>query len=551
MGKEDLFDHGGLDDDIFQPDFEYEDDDALISDILQSILPGEEGSADREDPEDAAEPDALPYDEDTYQDLGEYRSFDGSREYHSFDPSLPDASPEQWYRYSEEDRELDEPDELYDDYEEEPESREKRRHPVLSAIAHALLVFCTVFSIFYLITIYSDLPVISEMRTMYIRTAMSTLNHKWMATAIIPSELIDDVLRERYETEDQMAGLTSSWGNITVQALPSFSSETVESSSTAADENSQTEEAVEEADAPNLGIYESPEQQTFFELFWELDYDSVMAYMEEHPEALENGWSGIDVNESGLDDDGTSMKTIYGDQVLAVNAVDGITLIRVNLSNSRGVMAICKDTSRLTMCAATTLGVVGQTAGVICDNNSGVLSFTANGFDDPEGVGNGGSMNGLAVCSGVQYGTRLYEMEYGAKRLELRDDDKMYIVDSSSSVGEGTRDACEFLPALIIDGEVLAQDYWTSPNPRTALGQTDKLESIAVVVEGRFTDSLGCGTEVVAEKMAQYGCVQAMNLDGGTSAIMYYKGEYVTRCCNTATPSGRPLPVAWVYHTSE
>ena len=287
-------------------------------------------------------------------------------------------------------------------------------------------------------------------------------------------------------------------------------------------------EIVDEADS---------EEDIFFELFWELDRDSVKDYMEEHPEALENGWAGIDINESGLDDEGTEMKTIYGDQVLAINAAEGIMLARVYLSSnqSRGVLAICKDTSRLSLCAADTLGIIGQTAGRICDANDGILAITGSAFIDIDGAGNGGEISGLAVCDGETYGTRLSGT---AKRLELRDDNKMYIVDSDSEVGEGTRDACEFQPAVIIDGEVISSE-WNSPNPRAVLGQTSRLETMMVVVEGRLSDSLGCGVEDIAEKMLEYGCVQALNLDGGTSAIMYYEGEYITRCSNTALPGGR------------
>jgi exopolysaccharide biosynthesis protein len=51
----------------------------------------------------------------------------------------------------------------------------------------------------------------------------------------------------------------------------------------------------------------------------------------------------------------------------------------------------------------------------------------------------------------------------------------------------------------------------------------------------------------MTEVLLEYGCMQALNLDGGTSAIMYYDGEYVTRCSNTAIPSGRTMPSAWVY----
>ncbi len=39
------------------------------------------------------------------------------------------------------------------------------------------------------------------------------------------------------------------------------------------------------------------------------------------------------------------------------------------------------------------------------------------------------------------------------------------------------------------------------------------------------------------------------NVDGGTSGMMWYRGEYVTRCSNSRTPEGRPIPNACVYRS--
>ena len=268
-------------------------------------------------------------------------------------------------------------------------------------------------------------------------------------------------------------------------------------------------------------------------------------YLNDHPDALSDGWGAITINEAGLDESGTSIQTIHGDQVLALDASNGVLLVRINLGSSRGIMAICKDTSRLSLRAASTLPATGQTAGNICDANNGILSITGSAFLD-DGTSNGGQISGLAVCNGVEMGSRLGG--YGDKRLELRNDNRMYIVDSASAVDSDTRDACEFRPALIVDGEnVAGNSTWNSPNPRAVLGQSAKLETMMVVVEGRLLDSPGCGVKAVADKLEQYGCVQAMNLDGGTSAIMYYKGKNVTRCSNTELPNGRNMPTAWVY----
>ena len=54
-----------------------------------------------------------------------------------------------------------------------------------------------------------------------------------------------------------------------------------------------------------------------------------------------------------------------------------------------------------------------------------------------------------------------------------------------------------------------------------------------------------------AEILKRHGCMQAMNLDGGTSAMMYFDGEYITKCSNQSLPYGRPLPPAFVYKRAE
>ncbi len=469
-----------------------------------------------------------------YNDSGEFRTYDGNHEYRSFDASLPEASPEGWYHYSDEDRELDSYNGEYD--EEYPQRPAGLRHQKLWVFAHAVLAILTVFSLVYMIALYSNIGFVKRLRTMYIQTAMETLNHKWMATAIIPGDIIDEVMLQKYQSGQQQQGVTTDWGTVVVNPLPSFAAETTEAPAPTEVHVS----AVEETPAPV-----NTDEETFFGLFHELDTDSMHSYLDQHPEALDEGWANIDINESGLDDEGTSIRTIHGDQVLAVNAKEGILLVRVGFQpNTRGILAICKNTGQLSLCPASTLGTIGQTAGRICDANNGILAINGSAFMDEAGGGNGGQLSGLMVCSGEAQGIPLGGV---CKRLELRDDNRMYIVDSYDAVGEGTRDASEFEPAVIVDGEVVLGTGWDGVNPRAVLGQTDRLETIMVIAEGRYTDSPGCSVEEIAVTMQKYGCVQALNLDGGTSAIMYYKGEYVTRCSNPDLPGGRTLPSAWVY----
>lgn len=93
-----------------------------------------------------------------------------------------------------------------------------------------------------------------------------------------------------------------------------------------------------------------------------------------------------------------------------------------------------------------------------------------------------------------------------------------------------------FGPALIKDGVLLESPQYYVDNgnrynirsteePRCAIGQLGELEYMFVVVDGRRKDSDGCSTDELAQWMYEQGCVQAYNLDGGNSALMWFGGE--------------------------
>ena len=58
------------------------------------------------------------------------------------------------------------------------------------------------------------------------------------------------------------------------------------------------------------------------------------------------------VNRSGLDEVGLDLSTRQGDQVLAIDAANGILLIRVKDDGYRGVLAITKDSSQASIHAS-------------------------------------------------------------------------------------------------------------------------------------------------------------------------------------------------------
>ena len=64
-------------------------------------------------------------------------------------------------------------------------------------------------------------------------------------------------------------------------------------------------------------------------------------------------------------------------------------------------------------------------------------------------------------------------------------------------------------------------------NPRTAIGYTANNNLIIVTVDGREKSSIGMTLFELASFMKSIGCVNAMNLDGGGSTVLYVNGRVV------------------------
>lgn len=372
-----------------------------------------------------------------------------------------------------------------------------------------LMVFVCIIAILaglYTFVVYTDIPVIKNLRDAYIETAMQTMSHQWLAELFFPDDVIEEVMSRVSDAQDAQKGVESEWKH-----------------------------GIEEKD-----------DSSFYELFDEIDKSSFESYLKSHPEYNKSSLMDIDINEAGLDDDGTTIKTTQGDQVLAVNAKEGVLLVRIEGSGYKGVLAILKDASKMRCCAAEHIGGYGELLEDFVPRCNGIIGINASGFYDPEGVGNGGTIDGLAVCEGKEYG---YHVTYGRKRVEFRTDDKMYIVDADTSISSDVRDAVEFSPALIIDGKALIdeQSAFRSIQPRTVIAQAKDGDVMMLVIEGRLVGrSLGIGLPDCTNILMGYDAYQAMNMDGGTSAVMWYDGEYITKCSNTAITC-RYLPNAWIY----
>ena len=414
--------------------------------------------------------------------------------------------------------------------------KKKKKQNRGKRVLATLLAIVLFLEALYCFVVFTDIPTIKDLREAYIETALSTLSHRWLADWFLPKYMVEQVQFKMDYAQQLQQNINSDDSDRYKPTEP-----TSEPTQGATEDTSPTEPDV------------NADEEAFYKLFWELSRTSFEEYLDNHPETLSNGWDNIYINEAGLDDDGTTIYTTMGEQVLAIDAKNKVLLVRVTGTGYLGVLAIAKDPAQLRCHASEGLEGFryGQVLGDIVENAGAVLGMSGSGFIDPEGDGNGGALAGYAMCEGRPFGDH-YGMA-GYKRIELTQANKFYVVEAQSAVGDDVTDAVEFSPVLIVDGELVVGGFadWNAINPRACIGQSSTGEILMLVIEGRqITRSIGTDVETCANILMRHDAYTAMNLDGGTSAVMWYDGEYVTQCSNTRIKS-RLLPNAWVYGNYE
>ena len=96
----------------------------------------------------------------------------------------------------------------------------------------------------------------------------------------------------------------------------------------------------------------------------------------------------------------------------------------------------------------------------------------------------------------------------------------------------------EFGPELVRDGDAVTfnsafnviSTNSSRREPRTAIGQIDTLHYIIIVADGRQDGySIGMTLPELQSLFVQYGAQTAMNLDGGGSTELWFKGQIINR----------------------
>ena len=226
---------------------------------------------------------------------------------------------------------------------------------------------------------------------------------------------------------------------------------------------------------------------------------------------------------------------------------DGIDIFSVEGATYNGWMMVVHDPSRVItgVCRENFNSKPGLELYEIAQRYDAVAAINGGGFSDSGGVGNGGQPSGLVISNGQvlnKGGSGSHDIVVGFNQDNVLIIGKMT---SKQALEKGIRDALAFGPALVVNGEAATVKGSSSGlNPRTAIGQRADGAVLMLVIDGRQASSLGATYADLIKVMLDYEAVNAINLDGGSSSLMYYKGEYLNR--GVILTGSRTMPTGFV-----
>lgn len=344
--------------------------------------------------------------------------------------------------------------------------------------------------VLYLLVAFTNIPVLSTMRDIWIETAMTTADHQWLATKLFPSSVVDKVMSNKIEDTGQIG---------------------------------VTEIKVEKKLIDSSGIvYDFSGIQ-----------DNIKTLIEENQE--EQGIVFSDDDE--FDDE-------FGNKVVINDKEQGIKIVEVKTMTYTALLTFIDDPSRVFVADTDNKGSRGELILNYLDKYDAIVGINANGFQDYEGKGLGGEIIGCSISQGEYWGNHSFS---SYTTIGFDNENRLIVGKLSNPEDYNLRDAGQFKPALIINGEDLIKGTggW-GMQPRTIVAQREDGVVIFLVADGRQPGhSIGMTMGEAAELLLKYGAVTAAACDGGSSSVLAYNGEIINSP-STPMETGRYLPNAFL-----
>jgi exopolysaccharide biosynthesis protein len=226
---------------------------------------------------------------------------------------------------------------------------------------------------------------------------------------------------------------------------------------------------------------------------------------------------------------------------------DTLRLINITGGRFKGYLLEVPNPARVKVATARDIQEIGDTVSTIALNNNAIAAINAGGFYDPEGTGTGRLPWGIIIRDG--------KFLVGG---DIKDSIDVVGLTKTGMLVTGTHtiaemkqmsiaEAVTFGPSLIKNGKKLITqgDGGWGIAPRTAIGQRKDGTILFLVIDGRQPGySIGATLLDVQNILYDEGAYTAANLDGGSSATLFYNGKVINKPADML--GERMVPTAFI-----
>lgn len=216
-----------------------------------------------------------------------------------------------------------------------------------------------------------------------------------------------------------------------------------------------------------------------------------------------------------------------------VNHSNKIEVFEIKGSGFTGKMMVIYDPTSIAVGISALLPKAGEITSVISKRYNAIAAINAGGFLDNGWVGTGGSPMGFIIHDSKLVYNQIKSEKVKQDTAAFTDNGMLIVGKHSIEQLKKYRvkEAISFGPPLIVNGKTTISkgDGGWGIAPRTAIGQRDNGEILFLVIDGRGLNSFGATLKDLQDILFQYGAVNAVNLDGGSSSTMYFNEKIVNK----------------------
>lgn len=230
----------------------------------------------------------------------------------------------------------------------------------------------------------------------------------------------------------------------------------------------------------------------------------------------------------------TSFANEYEETVLKRNKGDLYKYVPIKVGKYDAHLAVIYDPSKVELITSPKFnsGSGAEKITKMCDRSGGIVCVNGGMFADPKGWGSDIPLGYLIKNGKVVWS----DSTTAADLIGFTKSNKLLLINATAeeAINKGMRDALQFGPFLIVNGNKLQYNSKTGGfdrAARVAIAQRKDGVVLFLVTEGVHAN--GPNLKEVVDTLDLYGAYNAANLDGGSSTQLVIEGKLVNNPINS------------------